>query len=231
MKHALFIFGIVFLCACEMKSEPKLPSLNSQQIDDTINDKPEKRQDLRQFDVPTTDCYFNQLSKQFNFRLNVRYHREDSAIIYVTTLHKKTDELIDSILIKSEYLMYPPMRGNCEDVRSYSTGHNEYKAIVDNSYGIFVVADFNFDQKDDFAVAVDNGGNGGYIYAFYLQTKNGGFVIDEFLSKEMLRFPETFDKNKQSLMTSVHANVEQNCETVYQLSGNTWKQTSQKLVP
>ena len=161
----------------------------------------------------------------------MNYITEDSAVIIVTTLNKKTDEIIDSIIVKSEYLMLPPMYGNCDDVRSYCTGFNKNKEVVDNCPGDFIVADFNFDGLDDFAVAVDNGGNGGYIYAFYIQNNSGRFLNDKYLTEEMLRFPVSFDKTNRTLMTSVHANVNQNNETVYQFSGGKWKRISSKLVP
>ncbi|MGJ8661747.1 MAG: XAC2610-related protein [Bacteroidota bacterium] len=200
--------------------------------DTTSNDSRSENKvgDNSEYDVPPTNCFFNQLSEQFNFKLNVNYITPDSATIYVTPISKNSNQIDDSIFIESEYVWLPPMYGECFDIRSFSTGFNSDKEVMDNCPGIFIVADFNFDKKDDFAVAVDNGGNGGYIYAFYLQTKNGAFKIDKFLTEEVLRFPVSFDSKSQTILTSVHANAYQNCETVYKISRGNWKVISRKLI-
>lgn len=223
MKIIQILYGLLCICSCEMSEENHVVSRENQQNQTTSE---EKKTNFQSIEGISTNCYFDQLSNKFNFRLIVNYVSEDSAIIIVTTSNKRTDDIVDSIMIQSEYLMLPPMYGDCKDVRSYSTGFNKNKEVVDNCPGDFIVADFNFDGLEDFAVAVDNGGNGGYIYSFYNQNKMGRFENDQFLTEEMQRFPVLFDEKRQKLMTSVHANAYQNCETVYQLSSGGWKQIS-----
>ena len=230
MKAISIIFGIIFLCACPRSETNKTHSREKHEQENNLKKNKEQNPKERKHKDFVTNCHFDQLSKQFDVKLNVNFIYEDSAKINVIIIDKKTNNTIDSINIYSEYLMLPWMFGSCENVMSLTTGFNKEKEVVDNSPGDLIVADFNFDGLDDFAVAIDNGGNGGYIYQFYLQHTKGKFVIDKFLSEEMLRFPVTFDKKLQTLMTSVHANAYENCEIVYQLTGNDWRQISKKFV-
>jgi hypothetical protein len=176
------------------------------------------------------NCYFNQLSDQFNVTLNGNYISEDTSYLFVVINEKLTKKRTDSIQVSGRWLIVPPMYANCEDVRSYTTGVNVHKEVFDNCPGDFIVADFNFDGLDDFAVAVDNGGNGGYIYSYYLQKRNKRFELDQFLSGTMERFPVSFNEKEKTLTTSVHANAYENCETIYQLKSGNWKETNRKFV-
>lgn len=227
MKLLPILLILLCICSCDMSESKHVCKREKQPLQSKTSLQESNKNSFKDL---TTECYFDQLSSQFNFRLFVNYITEDSAVLTVTTSNKHVDKIIDSIIINSEYIMLPPMNGDCKDVRSYSTGFNQNKEIVDNSPGDFIVADFNFDGLDDFAVAVNIGGNGGYIYAFYIQNKKGKFLIDTFLSDKMLRFPVLFDKKKRTLMTSVHANTYQNCETKFQLTNGKWKVISSKLV-
>ncbi len=228
MKIVVLFFGLCTLFSCQSKEYEGNSTKVTKQRAEGIQEKKEIDDSI--YEVPPTNCFFNQLSDQFNFTLQVNYINADSATLYVTPIVKTGSLSVDSIFIESEYAMLPPMYGKCDDIRSFSTGYNKDKEVVDNCPGVFIVADFNFDKRDDFAVAVDNGGNGGYIYAFYLQTKNGAFKIDKFLSEEVLRFPVSMNPISKTITTSVHANAYQNCETVYKITGGKWKVVSRKFV-
>jgi hypothetical protein len=62
---------------------------------------------------------------------------------------------------------------HCGAVRSYETGKNAHKAVVDNDYGDLVVADINFDGLADVVLKTDGGGNGGPYYTFYTSGPKG----------------------------------------------------------
>jgi len=115
---------------------------------------------------------------------------------------------------------------------SYRTGFNINRQIVDNDHGDIIVADLNFDGKDDLAIKWEEGGNGGPLYNYYLQDKNGKFIIDDFLSKEMIFFPMEINAKKQTLTTLVHASAYSVSETVYKLDPGSgkWKQISHRFI-
>lgn len=230
MRPILIIFSIIFLFSCESKSE-----VNSK-LDETTSKKSDTANigNLNSENGQTKNhsivCYFNKLSNQFDASVVVNQISEDSSKIFIKVFDKDSKKMIDYIDIESRWLIMPPMFADCQNVRSLSTGVNVNKEVIDNEHGDFIIADFNFDDLDDFAIAVDFGGNGGTIYSFYVQRVNGKFELDQFLTETMLRFPIAFDRKKKTLTTSVHASAYENCETVYQLWKGEWKEIEEKFV-
>ncbi len=103
---------------------------------------------------------------------------------------------------------------------------------LDNDFGDLVVADLNFDSREDFAMIKDSGGNGGPVYNFYIQNESGEFILDKFLTEKMEFFPTRIVKSNRTLITKVHANVCQVGEHTYQLDVklNKWKQIKHRFI-
>jgi len=97
----------------------------------------------------------------------------------------------------------------CNTVRSYITGRNQNKEVLDYDFGDLIVADLNFDGKEDLAVKYDSGGNGGPMYNFYMQDENGQFKIDNFLTDSVGSFPRFISFKSKTITTQIHANVYQ----------------------
>jgi hypothetical protein len=230
MKPILIIYSFILLLSCETNSEVKSElgkgtTLRSDTA--TISKKTNAKVQTKNHPI---NCYYDKLSKQFNSTIEINQINEDSSKIFIKIFDKDSKKMIDNIDIQTQWLIIPPMFANCQNVRSLSTGVNTDKEVIDNEHGDFIVADFNFDDLDDFAIAVDFGGNGGTIYSFYLQRANGKFELDQFLTETMLRFPVAFDRKEKTLTTSVHANAYENSETVYQLRNGKWKMIEEKFV-
>ena len=226
IKLILIAFVLLLIQSCEMGGN------NPYSDKEITHNRGRKTEEFipHSFKPSSSDCFYEQLSEQFNFRVFVHFYAEDTAMLRVSALDKRTNNLVDSISLSSGYL-WSSMYANCKDVRSYVTGFNQDKQVVDNCPGTFIIADFNFDGLDDFAIGIDSGGNGGTVYAFYVQTKKRTFELDNYLTEEMERFPVSFDQKNKILMTSVHANVSQDCERVFQLSKSGWKEISKRFVP
>ena len=112
------------------------------------------------------------------------------------------------------------------------TDVNKDSENIDNDFGDLVVADFNFDGLEDFAVKRGEGGNAGPEYNFYLQSKDSEFELNRFLSDEMMYFPFVIDPKKKRLITLVHGNAYQMSEKIFELKGKkNWKVISHRLVP
>jgi hypothetical protein len=135
---------------------------------------------------------------------------------------------VQKILANGTYLFSNVLK-NCDFVRSYATGFNKGNEVVDNDFGDLIIADLNFDGKDDFALKKDSGGNGGPVYNFYVQN-NGKFILDKFLTEQMEFFPTRINKNNKTLTTFVHANAYQLGEHTYRFAANKWKETKHKLI-
>ncbi|MEM6265713.1 MAG: hypothetical protein AAGI38_24645, partial [Bacteroidota bacterium] len=148
----------------------------------------------------------------------------DSCVIRVRPIVKKTRQQLDEIEIISTYLFSDAFT-NCDDSRSYSTGVNSDDFAGDNDYGDFIVAEINFDGKEDFVVKRNSGGNGGPEYEYYIQKGNGEFTRDSFLSDSMRFFPNAFNSSGRQLTTVVHASAGYFGQTTYELDSDSlgWK--------
>lgn len=98
---------------------------------------------------------------------------------------------------------------DCNAARSLSTGHNRDMEVVNRDYGDLVVADFNFDGMDDFAVKMDRGSNEGAHYAFYVSGARG-FTLETSLTDWPSRFPDEIDTVEKSLSYSWQNNADSN---------------------
>jgi hypothetical protein len=169
------------------------------------------------------------LSPSYDFTTSIKRIKvgqfPDSCIITVTIENRTTKNLINTFLISTNYLLDDSSFVRCDNVRSYTTGKNKNMQVADNDYGDIIVADFNFDNKEDFAVKREQGGNGGPQYNYYIQTPKATFTLDNFLSETMIFFPKYFNKKKKTLTTLVHANAYQLCKTLYKFDTLTNKWT------
>jgi hypothetical protein len=180
-------------------------------------------------------CNHIDISKTFDFKIEIsrinRNAQMDSCVIKVAVFDKSSSKQIQAIQYSS-VSFFNDAFGDCGNVRSYTTNVNRDSVAVDNDYGDIIVADFNFDNKDDFAIKNNSGGNGGPEYRFYIQDTNDEFILDKFLSEKMIFFPIQINKTNHTLTTLVHANALQLTETKYKLNISTkkWKTIKSKLI-
>jgi hypothetical protein len=104
--------------------------------------------------------------------------------------------------------------------------------VLDWDYGDIIVADFNFDDKDDFAIKKGEGGNGGPAYDYYIQNSDSTFILDKFLSDKLSCFPNHFNKTKKTLTTICRSTAVSVVETVYRYDAltNKWSVISNRDV-
>ena len=180
-------------------------------------------------------CTHTGLSKTFNFYSSIKRIREyksfDSCIVTIRVKNKTTKKIIQTVHFTTKFL-FDSSYVNCNNVRSYTTGKNKNAFVGDNDYGDMIVADFNFDNREDFAIKRGEGGNGGPNYDYYIQTSDTTFKLDKFLSDKMIYFPSHFDKNKKTLTTLVHASAVGMGETTFKLdtSTNKWGNVGHRLI-
>lgn len=190
---------------------------------------------LVQSNVYAQEHVYTNLSNKYIFKVKITWFKDtdgisrssDFKLAIVNKLTRKTQ----TINFKPGLLFSGVFRkGN--DSRSYTTGFNISKNVADYDFGDIVIADLNFDGEEDLAVKFDSGGNGGPLYNFYLQDKNGYFKIDHFLTDTMLSFPQYIDKTHKILTTKIHANVHQENEASFKYNPNSkkWKFLKSVLV-
>ena len=181
-------------------------------------------------------CLHTNLSKTFNFETNIERLENsekyaDCCIVTVMVSSNETEKTVQRIRFNSDYLFESAFT-DCNFVRSYTTGINKSASIADNDYGDLVIADLNFDNKEDIAVKSIAGDNGGPFYNFYFQ-KNDTFMMDFFLTRQMLHFPTEINKWRQTLTTYSHANAYEYGKTTYKFnsSNGDWKRIYHQQFP
>ena len=176
-------------------------------------------------------CFHKNLSKTFNFKIELKRIKADSCKITLIVIEKKTLKNIQTIKLYSEFIFENDFK-DCATVRSYTNGINKNRISIDNDFGDFIVADFNFDGKEDFAIKKDSGGNGGPVYSYFIQNNNSKFIFDNYLSNTMEFFPRKINNTKKTLTTLVHANAYEKCKKVYKYNSKTrkWKVISKTFV-
>jgi len=180
-------------------------------------------------------CVHTSLSKKYDFKVNIRRmpksEDRDSFIVTINIIDKLNKNEVQKIAFGSTDIS-SNVFSNCKSVRSYTTGVNKSKEAEDNDFGDLIVADLNFDSKEDLALKNDLGGNSGPTYNFYMQDGGGNFVLNSFLTKQMGFFPSQINKISKTLVTMVHANANQLGEHTYKLDSKTnkWKEIKHRLV-
>ncbi len=178
-------------------------------------------------------CLHKNLSKEFNFevkKIKISNETIDSNTVKVIVYNKISNKK-QEIKFGANFLFEKTFI-NCKAVRSYLTGINKDAEIIDNDFGDLIIADFNFDNLEDFAIKNDSGGNGGPTYNYYIQGKNKSFALDNFLTTEMEFFPSKFIIKNKRLITYVHANAYQLSENTFEYNEKSkkWKYKQSRLV-
>ncbi len=172
------------------------------------------------------------LSDQFDIELTIEFYLDtvtyqdswqgrDSLMVKLLMTEKKTRESLDCIVV-NPIIGYPFLNDESRFVTSYSTGFNADKEIVDSDFGSIVVADVNFDGKDDIAV-VHDGGNSGPYYIFFIQNEKGKFVKNEFLTEQVSFFPQEIDFQHKQITTGTRSGARGAGYHTYQLDSTTDK--------
>lgn len=165
-------------------------------------------------------CFHQTLSTQFDISIELKQNvvknsALDSSYIKIVVYEKNSDHIIQ-VIRENRQWMWDSEYGKCENVRSYQTGYNAQKQVLDSDFGDLVIADLNFDGLDDFAFVYDSGFNSGPLYHFYIQLPNHQFIRQVFLSEQMGHFPLIIDSTNQQLIIRTHANAYQVGERTYQ---------------
>lgn len=148
--------------------------------------------------------FFTDLSYVYNYIIIDKYSRTKNKTYYdivsrVIKVYTKNDSLIQKIypdlLMRPWYFddNYPSRKS-----KSFITGKNAHFDDIDNYCGEIVVADLNFDGLEDIATPVNSGADNGPHYAFYIQNQFNKFKLNNYLTENVVWFPE---KINDSLMT------------------------------
>ncbi|UPT66511.1 MAG: hypothetical protein M0D57_18955 [Sphingobacteriales bacterium JAD_PAG50586_3] len=223
MKY-LLLFSLIILMACSSKTEKealpiqaKLPPINIPKSDTTT----------------IVSRLFKDLSYIYNYQLTYTTKIKRKQPYYshrnVEVFDKKTGNRVDSLGLEVPDIM--SFAENIDDARSYITGKDKNKGMVDNYAGDFVVADLNFDGREDFAIPTHSGASVGPYSTFFVQGNDGKFTKDAFLTDSVEFFPNKIYPEKRMLLTLVHATAYSVGEHKYVLNNKgQWHQISHRFL-
>ena len=107
--------------------------------------------------------------------------------------------------------------------RSYITSKGRNAAVEDYDFGDLVIADLNFDGKEDIAVKSGSSADSGPEYTFYMQGNDGRFYIDNYLTTDVMSFPKYINAKAKTITTRTHANVSQEDKLTFKYNVSTKK--------
>lgn len=173
--------------------------------------------------VEEDKSYFNNLDFVVSLIKTDEDDRPSKFKIKITRKNKTSQDIIYSPGI------WPAINDSINLTRiDYFNSDNEIKEGIEN-YHDFIVADFNFDDLKDFAILYDYGGNGGPIYSYFFQNKDGKFTEDEKFPLNKGFFPKIMDKTNKKLTIIRPQGCCKTNTTIFQLKGNKWKIVSSVL--
>lgn len=193
--------------ACKKITPPEQAKSPSEQV---ANPKHFERDSRIAYCVSKHD-FRTDLSNEFDYDISVNHWKTADSIRgfsewKLTVIDKVTGQFTDSICLGSE--SYYEFVGNDRNrIRSLVTNTTDGFELHDNDQGDLIIADLNFDRKEDIALVRKSWGNGGPIYDFYIQGKHGQFSRDHYLSEIVMSFPEEINQAQRTIRTRTHANV------------------------
>lgn len=129
-------------------------------------------------------CLHKNLSKNYDYKVQAIETKDSSGISHFTkvkvdVIKKSTQQIIQTIfsdISEDGYDYYD----DCGEVFSYITGYKKKEYSNNNGMGDFMVADFNFDGREDFAFKTNN-----YFYTpqykYYTFQSDSTFKEDTFI--------------------------------------------------
>lgn len=157
-------------------------------------------------------CLHKNLSNTYNYRTTAKKIKDEFDVlrmneIIIEVLNKSGGSLRQKIIInnrESNYIL-DNVFSACNLTRSYITGINKNKVAEDGDYGDFIVADLNFDEKEDIVGKMEQGSNSGPSYQFLTMRKDGNFKNDTFLSESVQHFSDNINYKTKTLTTFIQA--------------------------
>lgn len=158
--------------------------------------------------VNAQECIHSNLSHKFDYYITAKKSLSSdsifsSGIVTLSIYLKNTKKLIQKIKVINDSGSLYAAYENCKNVRSYITGYHENQEASDYDYGDLIVADLNFDGKEDFAIKSEYSVDAGPSYIFYFQDNVGHFHRSRFLTEHLGSFP-TYVNAKQKTLVKVY---------------------------
>ncbi len=180
-------------------------------------------------------CFHTALSKKFDYKI-IRIDKKDnegftiSSNIIIEIYNKSDKRLFQRLQFTSDgYTFYKTFSESTND-RSFITGRNMKAEVSEEDYGDIVVADLNFDGKEDFAIKHNIPMDVGPEYWYFIQGEHG-FKKDKYLSENMPFFPWLMKPEKHVLISIASPNWGTNIyQFKYNVSTKKWRKIGYRFI-
>ena len=180
-------------------------------------------------------CIYTKLSEKYIYEVkNIQNCDSSDLACENTTIviirDKKTLMVVDSINMFSGNHFSDVFTKPDERSKSYFTKYNLDATNVDGDFCDFIVADFNFDNKEDFAIVFDSEGSAGVTYNFFVQGLDSKLSLNTFLTDTLRVFPVQFYPKTKRLKSEARSGTCWHFETIYQLKNTSdWRAVSSTI--
>jgi hypothetical protein len=182
-------------------------------VDVSKKEKSDTIQNTKKLNDTTIVFFFTDLSNVYNYKIIDKYINVDNKKFYdsvsrVIKVYTKNDSLIQKIYPDLQITpWYYFVDYQVRISRSFVTGKNAHYDDVDNYCGEIVIADLNFDGLEDFATPVNSGADNGPHYAFYIQNELNKFKLNNYLTENVVWFPEKINDSLMTLTNEIPGSV------------------------
>lgn len=172
---------------------------------------------------PSAQCVFSDAASKFSYQIIATKFRDGGKVpseVKITISDQKNKDQESAVIFKPEYWM----KSDCSSI-SY-LGKTKTNEGIEN-YHQFIVADYNFDGLEDFAILNYEGSNAGPQYVFFLQNNNKQFKKEDVFPLQGSFFPKSIDPKNKNLTISGPVGCCKINTTIYQLKPDSqWKMIS-----
>lgn len=169
------------------------------------------------------DIGVENIKQNLSFDFSVIERDKDNRPLKVEIDIKNNDQVIQKINYTPGFWLDKDFKIN---QKKYFGTNLSLEEGIEN-YHNFIIADFNFDGLEDFAILYDSGGNGGSFYSYYFQNEIGKFNLDKNFPLNEGYFPKEINKNNKTITISNPIGCCKMETTIFQLKNN-WKMISSK---
>lgn len=162
------------------------------------------------------NCEFNSISQNYTFSISSGKTDQEEFII---DIENKKNQFHQLIKYRFNYLLDNNI--SCTSISYFKKDIQIIEGVED--FHDFIIADFNFDQLEDFAILFDSGGNGGPLFSYFIQNKNGQFLKQEKFPLQESCFPKEINEKDKVLKTVLVRGCCKLISTSYQLNSGEWK--------
>jgi hypothetical protein len=173
---------------------------------------------------------YSDLSNTYIYKITVVKGSDEYRSQLRLYVFKRDGKLLQEIDEDAGSLYNSDAFKSSKNSRSYITGKGRNAPVEDFDFGDLVIADLNFDGKEDIALKTGLSADSGPYYAFYTQGNDGHFYPDNFLTNHVASFPKYINAKARTITTQIQTNYSPTGKKTFKYNVKTKKWHLEKWV-